>query len=261
MKSSLMIFLLMILIASCAHKKMPKETYSPVVSFQEANSNFQGQVQLPKEFKERLPLVIIVHEWWGKTAYIEKRAQMLTAEGFAALPVDLFGDGKTVAHPKDAQALATPFYQNPELGINRLTRYIEIAKNDPHVDPKRIYVIGYCFGGSQALNLARSGAEIKGVVSFHGNLASSYKAKDIKADILVLNGAADSMVPPKDVKAFDQEMKDAKATHQVINYQGATHAFTNPEATATGNKYNIPIAYDKLADEDSWKEMLKFLRK
>ena len=136
-----------------------------------------------------------------------------------------------------------------------------MAKQNPHVDPERIYVIGYCFGGTQALNLARSGADVKGVVSFHGGLTTSMKSEGIKADVLAINGLADPMVPAKDRAQFEKEMKNLKADYRVINYQGATHAFTNPKATEIGNKYNMPLAYNKAADEASWKELLNFLRK
>jgi dienelactone hydrolase len=251
----------LLFVAACSHHDKKRPGYTGVVSFEENSQQFESKVMLPKNFKDRIPLVLVVHEWWGKNDYSIKRAQMLNDEGFASLPVDLYGGNQVATDPKGAMELAGPFYQNPQMGIERLQKYIDEVKKDPHVDPNRIYVIGYCFGGSQALNLARSGADIKGVVSFHGGLASSYKATGpIRARILVLNGGADPMVPKKDVKAFEQEMKKARADYKVINYKGATHAFTNPDSTATGKKFNIPIAYDKAADEASWREMLGFLR-
>jgi dienelactone hydrolase len=206
--------LLSVIAVSCSHTTK----YSPELSFKEDGKTFSSKVQLPEKFEEKLPLVIIVHEWWGRTSYIEKRGQMLNKEGYATLAVDLYGDAKTVETPTEAQALATPFYQKPELGVEKLKKYIELAKKDPHVDPERIFVIGYCFGGTQALNLARSGENIKGVVSFHGGLATTYPTKNIKAKVLALNGKADPMVPAKEVKAFEQEMKKAKATYKSIDY-------------------------------------------
>lgn len=256
------LILILVLSVSCASKKeKAKNSYSPIVSFEEEGKKFNSTVQLPKEFKEQLPLIVIIHEWWGRNDYIMSRAEMLKKEGYAVLPVDLFGDNKVVTTPQDAQALATPFYQNPKMGIGRLNKYLEAAKKDPHIDPSKIFVIGYCFGGTQALNLARSGADVKGVVSFHGGLATSIQNPQIKAKILALNGSADPMVPKKEVKAFEQEMKTAKADYKVVNYKGATHAFTNPNSTAVGKKYNIPISYNKMADEASWREFLSFLKK
>lgn len=245
---------------ACTHQEK-RPAYSPVVSFQEDSMKFEGTIYLPEKFKKKVPLVIVVHEWWGKTPYIKHRAKMLANEGFAAMAIDLYGNGKTVNTPKEAQELATPFYMKPEMGVSRLKKYINLAKNDPHIDESQIYLIGYCFGGTQALNLARSGADIAGVVSFHGGLSTNYStAADIKAKVLVLNGAADPMVPAKDVKAFEKEMKKAKADFKIIHYKNATHAFTNPKATELGKKYKMPIAYNKEADNASWKELLIFLR-
>lgn len=263
MKFTLGLVLLSTMLASCGHmkkEKSPKESYSPVVSFEQEGKKFEAKVELPKDFKDKLPLVVIVHEWWGRNEYIQSRSEMLKKEGFATLAVDLYGDNKVVETPAEAQTLATPFYQKPELGIQKLNQYIEMAKKDPHVDASKVYVIGYCFGGTQALNLARSGADIKGVVSFHGGLASTVASKGLKASVLAINGLADPMVPANERAGFEKEMKQLKANYKVVNYRGATHAFTNPRATEVGKKYKIPIAYNKKADQASWKELLKFLK-
>jgi dienelactone hydrolase len=254
------------LTTSCAHKKEKKEeaaseTYSPVISFQEEGKTFESSVSLPKDMKDKVPLVVIVPEWWGRNDYVMKRSQMLNDLGYATLPVDLYGNGQNVQTPAEAQALATPFYQNPMMGVERLNKYISMAQKDPHVDASRIYVIGYCFGGTQALNLARSGADVKGVVSFHGGLESSLKSQGIKARVLAINGLADKMVPAKQRAAFEKEMKALHADYKIKNYKGAMHAFTNPAATEIGKKYNIPIAYNKKADEGSWKDLMEFLKK
>jgi dienelactone hydrolase len=263
MKSFVFVSLMALLFVSCSHKKNISDasTYNPIVSFEEEGKTYSGKVELPKKFKERLPLVVVIHEWWGRTPYILERTKMLTDSGYGALAVDLFGGNKIVDNPSDAGALAAPFYQNPELAISRLRKFIEVAKKDPHINPSKVYVIGYCFGGTMALNLARSGENLKGVVAFHAGLSSSYKAKKIEPEILVLNGASDPMVPKKEVNAFKKEMKKVGAKFQVKEYTGATHAFTNPKATETGKKYNIPIAYNEEADKDSWKELMEFLKK
>lgn len=264
MKMTLGLLLVSLMSISCGHMKKDKsakESYSPKVSFEQNNKTYEAKVELPKEFKDKLPLVVIVHEWWGRTPYIEGRGEMLNKEGFATLVVDLFGNNITAETPTQAQAMATPFYQNPEKGVELLNKYISQAKKDPHVDPNKVYVIGYCFGGTQALNLARSGADIKGVVSFHGGLTSTLKSRDIKAKVLAINGLADPMVPAKDRAAFEKEMKNVGADYKMINYKGATHAFTNPMATEKGKKFNIPIAYNKKADKASWQDLLNFLEK
>lgn len=255
--------LLLTLIVSCGHTKKakkPTDNYSPKVTFTEEGKTFEANVSMPKDMKDKVPLVVIVHEWWGRTPYIQDRSVMLNTAGYATLAVDLFGNGQTVETPSEAQGLATPFYKNPELGIARLNKYIQLAKLDPHVDASKIYVIGYCFGGTQALNLARSGSDIAGVVSFHGGLKTSMKSQGIKTRILAINGLADPFVPAKQRTDFKKEMKALKADYKVVNYKGATHAFTNPMATEIGKKYNIPVAYNKAADEGSWKDLMEFLK-
>lgn len=261
------IYLAMLFVFSavgCGHvkkEKSPKETYSPKISFSQEEKKFEAAVQIPKDMKDKVPLVVIVHEWWGRNEYVAMRSEMLNKEGFATLTVDLFGDNKVVETPPEAQTLATPFYQNPQMGVDRLNTYITAAKKDPHVDASKVYVIGYCFGGTQALNLARTGADIAGVVSFHGGLDSTLKSNEIKARVLAINGLADPMVPAKQRTAFEKEMKSLKADYLVVNYKNATHAFTNPKATEIGKKFKIPVAYNKAADEGSWKNLMEFLKK
>ena len=261
MRISIMLALLNVFALSCATTKTPeKPTYSPKLSFAAEDQLFEATVALPKKFDGKIPLVLIVHEWWGRTEFMQEQSKRLTEAGYATLAVDLFGNSQVVETPPEAQALATPFYQNPQLGIERLTKYIELAKNDPHVDASKIFVIGFCFGGTQALNLARTGADIAGVVSFHGGLASTMPQRPIKARVMALNGLADPMVPAKERAAFEKEMKAIKANYKSINYKGATHAFTNPNATEVGKKYKIPVAYDKKAAEASYQELFKFLK-
>lgn len=246
---------------SCAHqKKDAKPVYTGVTAFEAEGKKFEAKVSLPKEFKDKVPLVVIVHEWWGRNSFMAQNSEMLNKEGFATLVVDLYGNSTLVETPTEAQALATPFYQNPQLGIERLSKYIAEAKKDPHVDATKIFVIGFCFGGTQALNLARTGADIAGVVSFHGGLASSLPQQPIKARVLALNGLADPMVPAAERAAFEKEMKAIKATYRSVNYKNATHAFTNPGSTAVGKKYKLPIAYNKTAADAAYAEMLKFFK-
>jgi dienelactone hydrolase len=245
---------------------------STPVTVKEGAKSFQGTLFYPDQVKGKLPLVIVVHEWWGKTEYPEMRAQKLADElGYAALAVDLYGEGKSVSTPPEAQALAGPFYKEPTVGVKRLREFAEAVpaaakKAKISIDSSKIAAIGYCFGGTQVLNLARAGGlsgkeKLLGVVSFHGGLESSIKSSTpIHPKILVLTGAADPMVDEKQVDAFKEEMKKDKADFNVISYPGAKHAFTNPKATELGTKYNIPIAYNAEADQDSWVKMKNFLK-
>jgi dienelactone hydrolase len=239
---------------------------STPVTFKEDGKTFQGEMYLPTNTKGPFPLVVVVHGWWGKSKHPVTQAKRIAEElGYAALAVDLYGDGETVGTPQEAQALAAPFYEDPSMGVERIQKFIAAAPKNS-VDVSKVVSIGYCFGGTQSLNLARSGkmpdaAKLLGVVSFHGGLSSSLKAEEpIRAKILVLHGAADKMVTDQDVMAFKEEMSKAHADLTFIAYPGALHAFTDPDATKTGERFNIPIAYDANADKDSWQRLREFLK-
>lgn len=245
------------------------------VKITEGDQTFSGDLYFPNNAKttKALPLVAVVHEWWGKTEHPQKRAQRIADQlGYAALVVDFYGDAKTVDTPKEAGALATPFYKDPMKGVKRLRAFVAAApeaakKAGVSLDLSKVAAIGFCFGGTQVLNLSRAGglesddATLRGVVSFHGGLESSLKADDpITAKVLVLHGAADKMVPDEQVAAFKKEMAEAKADLTFVAYPGALHAFTNPKATVVGKKHGIPVAYDAKADKKSWAEMRRFLK-
>jgi dienelactone hydrolase len=158
--------------------------------------------------------------------------------------------------------LSAPFYKDPHITKTRFDAALEKLKTYPQTDVHNIAAIGYCFGGAQVLNLARLGEDLKGVVSFHGNLVGVPANKDLlKAKILVCHGEADQFVKPDEVKAFRKQMDSIGADYTLKIYPGATHAFTNPNATALGEKFKLPIAYNGAADTASWKEMQTFFDK
>lgn len=207
----------------------------------------------------KLPVVFVLPEWWGLNDYIKNRVKQLAEMGYYAVGVDYYGDQKVVNTPEEAQKLASHFYNIPV----DARRMFDAAKHQVSLAEKADYskmaVIGYCFGGAQALNMARLSADFKGVVSFHGNLRTGIQAKNNKVRYLVLNGAADQMVSKEEIQAFKNEMDSAKINYKFIDYPNALHAFSNPDATATGKKFNLPMAYNKEADEKSWNEMKNFL--
>ena len=209
------------------------------------------------------PLVMIVPEWWGISTNIINKANALAKLGFIAFAVDLYGEGKVVHTPDEAGKLATPFYQDPKMSYSIFSKALETAKTIPNVDVLKIAAIGFCFGGGNLINYIRQGLKINGVVSFHGALNGGLMAqKDhVYTPMLILNGEIDSMVPMEDREQFKKEMTEANAIFTFIDYPNATHAFTNPDATAVGEKYGIDIAYQKEADEASWLEMLHFFKK
>ncbi|MBP0612898.1 dienelactone hydrolase family protein [Chryseobacterium sp. cx-311] len=206
-----------------------------------------------------LPVVFVLPEWWGLNDYVKNRAKQLAELGYYAVAVDYYGDGKVVETPEEAQKLSSHFYKIP-IDARRM---FDAAKNKviiaENADHTRMAIVGYCFGGAQALNMGRTYNDFKGVVSFHGNLTTGIRAKNNKVKYLVLNGAADTLVPQEEIANYKKEMDSAKIDYKFVNYPDALHAFTNPEATATGKKFNIPVAYNKAADEKSWNEMKAFL--
>ncbi len=207
----------------------------------------------------KLPVVVVVHEWWGLTDYPKTRAKQLAALGYFALDADMFGEGRTATTPAEAMAFTKPYYSNPALAKTRLDAAIEKAKSFPQADTSRVAAIGYCFGGYIVLNAAKLGSSLAGTVSFHGDLSGVAPQKDvIRGDILVCQGGDDTFVPENARDAFKKSMDSVGARYTFIKYAGAKHAFTNPEATALGKKFNLPIAYNAAADSASWSDMKLF---
>lgn len=205
------------------------------------------------------PIVLIVPEWWGLDNYVKRRAKELAELGYFAVGIDMYGNGKVAANPDEAKAYAMPFYMNPLLGKSRLEAALAKAKTYPNVDTTRIAAIGYCFGGAMVLNSAKLGLPVNGVVSFHGNLAGVPPVKEkIKAQVLVCHGAIDQFVSAQEVATFKKQMDSVGIPYTFKEYANATHAFTNPEATEKGKKFNLPIAYNAAADTASWNDMKSF---
>jgi dienelactone hydrolase len=213
------------------------------------NANAQG----------KLPIVLVIHEWWGLDDYVRSRARQLAQMGYFAMAVDLYGNSRTATNPQEAQALATPFYQNPRMAKVRIDAALAKARTFPQADTAQTAAIGYCFGGSMVINAANLGSDLDGAVSFHGGLEVAPPQKDkLKARYLVAHGGADSFVPDAQVTAFRKSMDSAGANYTFKTYPNATHAFTNPEATAKGEKFNMPIRYNGAADTASWNDMKAF---
>lgn len=231
------------------------------VQYSSGGTTLKGYFAFDAAKAEKRPGVLVVHEWWGHNEYARRRARMLAELGYAALAVDMYGDGKTAAHPEDAGKFSGELMKNAETTKARFLAGLEYLKAQPQTDPARIAAIGYCMGGGVVLNMARAGMDLKGVASFHGSLNAIVKAEPggIKAKILVLHGADDKFVSPETIAAFKQEMADAKADMTFIAYPGALHSFTNPDADEYAKKFGMPLAYNAEADRLSWEELKKFL--
>jgi dienelactone hydrolase len=233
------------------------------VEYSAGGVTLRGYLALDDTIKEKRPGVLVVHEWWGHNAYARKRAEMLAGLGYVALAVDMYGDGKQASHPEDAGKFSMAVMKDMPAMKARFEAAMGLLRQNGAVDPERIAAIGYCFGGGVVLTMARSGADLKGVVSFHGSLATTAPAQKgvVKAQVLVCNGAADKFIPAEDIKAFKQEMKSAGVSFKFIDYPGAKHSFTNPAATALGEEFMLPLAYNEKADKKSWSDMKQFLKK
>ncbi|MGJ7033813.1 dienelactone hydrolase family protein [Niabella hirudinis] len=244
-------------------RELPHVKTEPV-EFEDGIKTFTSIMAYDSANAGKKPIVLIVPEWWGVTDYIKERAKQLAELGYFALVVDMYGSGKVLDNPKDAGNEAAKYYKNPQLAQERFDNALAIAKSYPQADSSKIAAIGYCFGGAMVLNMARMGENLKGVVSFHGGLENygiTARRGSIKPQLLVLNGDADSFVPVSTVNEFKKEMEAANANMQFIGYPNAKHAFTNPGATAIGEKFKLDIKYDEAADKASWEEMKKFLEK
>ncbi|MES1220110.1 MAG: dienelactone hydrolase family protein [Bacteroidota bacterium] len=229
------------------------------VSYFQDNTTLKGYIVYDSSNDKKRPAVLVVHEWWGMNDYPKMRARKLAELGYVAMAVDMYGNGTTVDNPTDAQKMAMPFYQDPKMAKSRLEIFIHALKQYSQVDTSNMAAIGYCFGGGVLLNTARLGEDLKAVVSFHGSLVGTPADKNLlKANILVCHGADDKFVLQPEVEQFKKQMDSIGANYTFKQYPGATHAFSNPAATAMGQKFNLPIAYNAAADSASWNDMKEF---
>ncbi len=229
------------------------------VNYTADTANMVGFVAYNEADSAKRPAVLVIPEWWGLNDYPKMRARELAKLGYIALVADMYGNGAIADSPSIAQQYATPFYTNPELGNTRFLAALNKLKSYPQADTTKIAAIGYCFGGTMVLNAAKLGAPVNGVVSFHGDLRGVPADKNLlKAKVLVCHGLADSFVPQEQVNAFKKQMDSISANYTFKTYPDATHAFTNPQATETGQRFNMPIKYNAAADTASWKDMQDF---
>lgn len=227
------------------------------VSYKADTTAMIGFIAYDENATEKRPGILVVHEWWGHNDYVRERAKMLAELGYVALAVDMYGDGKQADHPDDAGKFAMSVMGNFPTAQARFNAALEVLKNHPKVASEEIGAIGYCFGGGVVLSMANTGAELDAVASFHGSLGLPVMPEKGKttAKILVLNGAADPFVTPEQIAAYTEAMDKAEADYQFVNYEGAVHAFTSRGADAYGEKFGLPLAYNKEADEKSWEAM------
>jgi dienelactone hydrolase len=243
------------LTAACAISA-PAKLVTKTIEYKQGDTTLEGYLAYDDSFSGQRPGVLIVHQWMGLTDYEENRAAMLANLGYVAFCADIYGKGIRPQSIKEAGAEATKYKTDRALLRLRVNAGLDELKKSDLVDTKRVAAIGYCFGGTTVIELARSGAELNGIVSFHGGLDSPAPAdgKNVKCKVLVCHGADDPFEKPEDLAAFEKEMRDADVDWRLIKYGGAVHSFTQPMADGSlpGAKYNAR------ADKRSWADMKSF---
>ncbi len=229
------------------------------IEYKQDGAALEGYLAYDDSIKGPRPGVLVVHEWWGINDYIKRRTEQLAELGYHALAADIYGKGIRAKSREEAMALAGTFRSGPDRALlrARANAGLDVLKKHPLTDPKRVAAIGYCFGGTAVLELARSGADVTGVVSFHGGLGTPEPAdaKNIRGTVLVLTGADDPSARPDQVIAFEDEMRRAGVDWYLISYANAVHGFTNP---ANGTDNARGVAYNEKADMRSWQAMKDF---
>jgi dienelactone hydrolase len=232
---------------------------SRTVDYKIGDQTFEGLFVYSTANKGKVPGVLMVHNWLGISGETKKQAERMAKLGLAVFAVDVYGKGVRPATPKDAMALAAKYKSDRKLYRERLLRGLEVLREQKEVDPTRTAAAGYCFGGTGVIELARAGADVQAVVSFHGGLDSPNPAdgKNIKAKVLALQGADDPFVRPADIAAFQDEMRSNHVDWEMAFYGGAVHSFTDVTA---GNDPKTGGAYNQEADERSFASFTDLIR-
>ena len=255
--SFLLIGATLILFISGASMNLYADIRTSDFTYQHNGVELQGFFAYDDSIIGKRPGVLIIHEWNGLGEYVKNRAEQLASEGYVAFAMDMYGKGIRPTTPQESGQQAGIYRSNRQLMRQRAIVSLDQLKAHRLTDAERVAAIGYCFGGGAALELSRSGADLRGIVSFHGNLdtPNPNDAKNIKSKILVLHGADDPFVPKESIDAFQQEMRNAGVDWQMVYYSNAVHAFTNP---ASGNDNSRGAAYNEVADKRSYRAMIDF---
>jgi len=233
------------------------KVHTETVSYRHGSTELEGYLAYPEGLKTPAPGILVIHDWSGPGPYSQRRAEELADAGFVAFAIDMYGKGVRPTTMEEKAKQAGIYRGDRSLMRARARAGLDQLLANPMVDRTKLAAIGYCFGGGSALELARSGAPLAGVVSFHGNLdtPNPADARAIKAKVLICHGADDPYVTADQVAGFQKEMKDAEVDYQLIVYSGAVHAFTQKEA---GDDNSKGAAYNEAADRRSWQAMKDF---
>lgn len=243
-----------------AEEAVSPEYVGEEVSYSTDSTTMNGYIAYDKNATEKKPGIIVVHEWWGHNEYTRERADMLAELGYVALAIDMYGDGKQAAHPEDAGKFSGQVMSNIDEAKSRFEKALATLKANPTVDTEQIAAVGYCFGGSVVLTMANAGMDLDAVAAFHSGVQLPIMPNEnLKAKVLVCNGADDPFVPAASVESFKAALDSVGADYKYIAYPGAIHAFTSKGADSLGAKFELPLAYNEEADTKSWEELKAFL--
>jgi dienelactone hydrolase len=229
------------------------------VEYKHGETILEGYLAYDDELKGKRPGVIIVHQWMGLKDYEKMRAEEIAKLGYTAFAIDIYGKGVRASNREEASKLAATYRSDRKLMRERAKAGFDALIKMKNIDSSQIAAMGYCFGGGVVLELARSGADIAGAISFHGsyNTPNPDDAKNIKGSVLAIHGADDPAIPLKELESLQNEMRNAKVDHKIIIYGGAVHSFTDKAAGSDPSKGS---AYNQKADEGSWEDMKRFFK-
>jgi dienelactone hydrolase len=231
------------------------------VTYKDGDTTLKGFIVYDDASTAKRPGLIMVHEWWGITPHMHNQAKLFVQQGYTVIIADMYGDAKTADNPKDAGALSGGVMKDEPAMVSRFKAAQAVLAKQATVNPQKIGAVGYCFGGAVVLNMARTGDDLVAVAGFHASLGLNTPAPApgaVKAKILILNGADDPFVKREQYDTLKKDLDAAKSDYRIIEYPGAVHAFTNPEATALGEKFKLPLKYDAKVNEQAEGEAAKF---
>jgi dienelactone hydrolase len=232
---------------------------SQEISYSSGGTEMNGYIAWDADIGWERPGVLVVHEWWGNNEYARRRANMLAELGYTGMAVDLYGGGKIADNPDEAGGLMNDLLSDLGVVRSRFNAALDQLQEHHSIDAEKMAAIGYCMGGGIVLHMARYGADLKAVASFHGALPLAIAAEgeggEVNARLAVYHGEDDVFFSPEEVAAFHAEVDKTGANCLFVALPGALHGFSNPIATANGEKYGIPLRYNELADTASWAHM------
>jgi dienelactone hydrolase len=237
-----------------ADDKRSETVKSKTITYQVGDQTYKGYLAWDEASQGKRPGILVVHEWWGLNDYARSRADQLAELGYVAFACDMYGDGKTTTHPQEAGAMATRVRENLDAWRERAVKGLEVLTSQEQCDSEKLAVIGYCFGGSTALQLAYTGADVDAVVTFHAALPipTPQEAGQIKGRIQIHNGADDALIKQETIDQLSEVLDEAGAKWKLISHPGAKHSFTNKDAAKAG----VPaLEYNAEADRKSWDAM------